>query len=269
MTSNGDVHAFSDKHSVKEVVVSFFVVPSIDSVEAYGKLICAGGSLHDDYHKFELIKQVDFQIKQGNENPEVRELHNAGFKLIGFKNGRASKIIQGINEPGRSLFTFNSVDYTNWKCFYNDMLCSARKVSSFSPFFTVIAISLLYIDEFYFDDKTAYNASNLFNENSKFLPRDIMDCSTVDFNLNVARNKNGYNYIENLSIKVLDEAVKKRIQIIDNISFVLIKPTPLQVLLNKDQSDLCSLLNFAHTENKNELIDILNDNICKKIKIKK
>lgn len=263
MATQGNLHTTSDNHAVKEAVITFFVDPSISDPSSYKKLL--DGRLKSLYQKFEPIKQIEVKIAQGASNTEIREMHDAGFKMIGFKFGATSDIVQGINQPGKSLFTFNTVNYENWSTFYSNMLTSASEIANFKKLYSVKAFSLLFIDEFYYNSIEDYKPSEFFNKNSQSLPQDILSSNSVDFNLNLGKEKQSKHYLESLSLKVIDDKEKKTIQIIDNITFVLSSPRPFSNLLN--EPFLKDFLDFAHEENKNRLIDVLNNNICKLIGI--
>lgn len=264
MDFNDHLHSSAAGHSVKEAVISFFVRPRIEKPESYKQLIENNGYIGERYAKFEPVKEISFSLNVNKNNTELRQVNDAGFKFIAYKNGSTSDIIQGINEPRRSVFTFNTLAYERWHGYLESSMNAVKELAQFGQQYWVTAYSLMFIDEFYFDDKSAYSASELFNLNSNYLPTGIADSSFVDFCLNLNKEKSGKRYVENMVIKVFDRNNQKVVQIIDNISFIQDNNQKLFIDLIEEgnaREDLC----FAHNENKQMLCDLLKQEIVKSI----
>ncbi len=255
MATKGSLHTFKDSHSVKEAVMSFTVAPQIQDPHSYGKLLESGQSLADTYHRFEPVKTVEVRMDINPINTQYKSITDSGFKLIAFKNGKTTNIIQGLNQPNSGVFTFNTLNYSRWSEFAPFALGSAKKIAAHNPNYKVLSFGLLFIDEFYFDDVNNYVPEQLFNKTSKNLPQGLFDSAFMDYNLVMRRKKENKLYQENVSIKIFDEGIKKTIRIIENISFQ-IQPFNFVELLNTP--DLPSHMDFIHKENKSILIDILN-----------
>lgn len=264
MASIGSLHTCKDSHSIKEAVIAFTVTPQIQNPQEYQKLLSDGNSLSLTYQKFEPVKTVEVQMNMNTLGSQYNVKRDSGFKMIRFKNGIATDIIQGLNQPNVGIFTFNTVNYIGWQEFSSHAINNAMDIAAFNPNYQVRSFNVLFIDEFYFERDT-YNPEKLFKRGSKNLPNGIFDSLVIDYNLVMQREKIGKYYQEELSIKVFDDMEKKNVRIIGNIIFH-IHPIPFSLLLEKDK--LKEDLNFVHNENKANLIDILNPEISNLIGLK-
>jgi uncharacterized protein (TIGR04255 family) len=257
MANIGHLHTYKEAHSIKEAVISFTVTPQIQNPGEYQKLLADGKPLASMYQRFEPVKTVEVQMNMNALGPQYNVKHDSGFKMIGFKNGSATDVIQGLNQPNVGIFTFNTVNYIGWQNFYSQAIDSATRIVEFNPNYQVRSFNVLFIDEFYFVEN-AYQPDELFRRGSKNLPEGIFDSSVIDYNLVMQREKEKKYYQEEMSIKVFDETGKKTIRIIGNITFK-IDPVPFAQLLK--MPELRSHLDFVHNENKANLIDILKPEI--------
>lgn len=264
MATRGNLRTIQDNHAIKEAVISFTVSPQIINPSSYRTLLNAGHPLYGIYHKFEPVRLKEVKIESGLNNRTVESIIDAGFKFIAFKDGKTSKIIQGLPQPRQALITFNTVDYPGWTQFKEESLTAAKDIARFQPIYQVHAFSLMYIDEFYFDNGSEYNPKELFNLESRNLPRGIEDSDFVDYNFNLRRHHDARNYFENVSVKVFNEEQKKTIRITENLTFE-IQVMPLINVLEK--SDINNYLDFCHEENKKTLRDILSPQIIKLIQL--
>ncbi len=264
MDFNKHLHSSAACHSVKEAVISFFVRPRIEQPSKYRELICRDSYISKNYAKFETVREISLSLNVNKANTELRQVSDAGFKFIGYKNGSTSDIIQGINEPRRSVFTFNTLAYDRWDGYLGATMAAVKEIASFGPSFWVTAFGLMFIDEFYVDDKNEYSASELFDLESRYLPVGIEDSSFVDFSLNLNKQKDKLRYVENMQIKVFDRNDQKVVQIIDNISFIQDGAQILFVDMVNDEKVVADL-RFAHNENKQMLKSLLKKEISKSI----
>lgn len=264
MATRGNLRTIQDNHAIKEAVISFTISPQIINPSSYRILLNEGQPLYGIYHKFEPVKLKEVKIESGLNNRTVESIKDAGFKFIAFKEGRTSMIIQGLPQPRQALLTFNTVDYPGWTQFKEESINAAKNIASFQPIYQIHAFSLMYIDEFYFDNGSEYNPKELFNLNSRNLPRGIEDSDFVDYNFNLRRHHDDRNYFENVSVKVFNEEQKKTIRITGNLTFE-IQVMPLIDVLEK--SDIKKYLDFSHEENKSMLRDILCPQIIQLIQL--
>lgn len=264
MAVSGNLHTIQDNHAIKEAVLSFTITPQIVNPNNYGRLLNEGGPLYNRYHKFEPVKLREVKVETGLNTTTFDSIKDAGFKMIAFRNGCTSEVIQGLSQPRQSLLTFNTVNYEGWKKFSRESIDSAKIIAEFQPIYMVRAFSLMFIDEFYFENETDYRPNVLFNLDSRNLPKGIEDSDFVDYNFNLHRHYEKKDFLENVSIKVFNEMGKKTIRITENITFI-INPIPLVDILKG--SDLRIYLDFIHDENKKTLKDILAPEISKIIKL--
>lgn len=264
MAVSGNLHTIQDNHALKEAVLSFTITPQIVDPNSYGSLLNEGQPLHNRYHKFEPVKLREVKVATGLNTTTYDSIKDAGFKMIAFRNGCTSEVIQGLSQPRQSLLTFNTVNYEGWQKFFGESIDSAKIIAKFQPIYMVRAFSLMFIDEFYFENDNDYNPKLLFNLDSRNLPKGIGDSDFVDYNFNLRRHYDGKNYLENVSIKVFNEGIKKTIRITENITFIINQIPLLDIL---EGPELKEYLDFIHEENKNTLKDILTPEIAKIIKL--
>ncbi len=264
MAVNGIIHTISDNHAIKEAVISFGIMPQIIDPSSYKELLDDGGKLSGLYHKFEPVKLQEVRINTGLNSTTIEKIRDAGFKMISFHNGKTSDIIQGlIQNPRQSAFTFNTVNYRGWTKFRDSSLNSAKIIAEYKKLYKVKNLSLMFIDEFYFEEDK-YDAKLLFNLDSKNLPRGIEDSVFVDYHFNLRRQHDGKDYLENVSVKVFDDNHRKTIRIVGNITFP-INLLPFENVLSSHE--LIQLLDYCYDENKKMLKDILSEDISKKINL--
>lgn len=262
MAINEHIHPYKDKHSVKEAVISFYVQHNDINPEVFRKLLSEEGTVSKNYQKFETVKEVSVDIALGKET-KVSRLQDAGFKLTGFKEGKTAKVLQCFNQPMQTVFTFNELEYTRWDDYYKVSLETACQIAGLMPDRKLMAFNLLYIDEFYFDKGSSYSAKDLFDFESKTLPKGMEDSPLVDYHLVLNKMIDNQGYSDSLNIKVLDADMRKTIRIINSITYPL---TERLIWMNYLKgNDVSKLLNHAHHSNKQLLGDILNKEIAKEI----
>ena len=262
MAMNEHIHPYKEKHSVKEAVISFYVQRIDVMPETFRKLLTEEGPISNFYQKFETVKEVSVDITLGKDT-KVSRLQDAGFKLTGFKEGRTSKVVQCVNQPMQTVFTFNELEYESWNNFLSVSMESARQIVSLLPENRLMAFNLLYIDEFYFDNGSSYSAIDLFNLDSRTLPKGLWDSPLVDYHLVLNKEVSNHGYTDSLNIKVLDADMRKTIRIINSTTFPMAKRTGWLDYLGNEE--VVALLNHAHQSNKQLLNDILNKDIAKEI----
>lgn len=249
----------SENHSIREAIISFFVRPSIANPQSYQELMRVDNFLSRHYQKFEPIKQVSIDLSLVPDM-QVRRSDNRGFKFISFAEGSTSDVIQGINEPQRTVFTFNTVNYSNWRTFKTNSVKAALSLADMGQRFQLFAYSLMYIDQFYYEDKTFYSPSEVFNQASTALPKDVFESPVLDYTLNTQKRFGEELVGENLTLKVFDKDSRKLIQINNNVSFPLRNSFDFFDFISKDA--FLENLERAHQENKGILIDMLNGDVA-------
>ena len=262
MAINEHIHPYNGKHSVKEAVISFYLQQNEVAPETFRRLLTEEGPVRNLYQKFETIKEISVDISLGKDT-KVNRVQDAGFKYTGFKEGRTSKVIQCINQPMQTVFTFNELEYASWKEYLPISMEVAKQIAKMLPGNRLTAFNLLYIDEFYFDEGVLYNAEDLFNLNSRTLPKGLLDSPLVDYHLVLNKEVESQGYTDSLNIKVLDANKCKTIRIINSLTYPLAKRVSWLDYLENEE--VVILLNHAHGSNKQILNDILNKDIAKEI----
>jgi uncharacterized protein (TIGR04255 family) len=260
MATSGNIQSIKDGHSVKEAVVFFSVTPSISAPESYKELIVNGGTLADKYQRYEPVKNITVKFVQQTAETKVEQSQDSGFKLLSFVDGELSSLIQGINQFDKAMFTFNTLKYTNWESFWNQVKECLAAVIAHHTGFLVNSFGLLYIDEFKAVNPKEFQLSQLFNLKSDFVPRTIASSNLLDYNLNFRKEDNDRQWAENLTVKIDNN--KNVITINNNVTFAII---PMGFRELAEGKDLEEILYFAHCENKNLLKDLLKADICKMI----
>ena len=256
----------SDKHSVKEVVITLFLANPIIKPERFEALI--KDKFKDKFQKFEKVNQVQFQLK-GKEGGSIEStppsiLENVGFKFQRFEEGKMVTALQGVNELLRNFISYHSLDYLDWDLFLPDFKIVLIEVANFHPELFVNAFSLHYIDEFVWDSDEEIEPKNIFNENSTLLPKEFFSCQLNNYQLTTVK-KDKFVYFDRLEIQVEDRP-KKFITISHNVIHNLNDNIALNNLV--ESTDLKDMLDHAHLLNKKTLVSILTNEVCDLIKIK-
>jgi uncharacterized protein (TIGR04255 family) len=260
---NEHIHPYKGRHSVKEAVISFYVQQSFVAPEVFRNLLSEDGFIHNLYQRFEPVKEVSVNISLGKDTTNVNRIQDVGFKFTGFKEGRTSKVIQSINQSTQTVFTFNELEYVSWDEYLPLSLGTAKQIAGLLPEHSLMAFNLLYIDEFYFDKGSSYSSKDLFNLDSRTLPKGLADSPLVDYHLVLNKSVGTQGYTDSLNIKVLDANMQKTIRIINSVTYPLTRRCEWKTYL--ESNEVVELLNYAHQSNKQLLNDILNRDIAKEI----
>ncbi len=256
------------QHTVKEVAISFTLSPQIGDIEKYRTLLKEGKGLSERFHKFEPLMVRHIKVDSKLDKTEIIDSKESGFKIMAFESGKTSDVIQAIPQPQQTILSYNTVNYSKWKDFVQNVLSSIMTISELIPDTKVIAVGVMFVDEFFFDNENEYNPKDLFNFSSENLPKSILESDLYDYNISSHQNKGEFNYIENISIKVFNdneaETEKKVIRISGNTMSQL-PAIPFIQLMN--MPELENYLNFGHDQNKSMLQSILTQNTLKAIKI--
>lgn len=255
----------SEKHSVKEAVITLFLANPIIKPERFEALI--KDKFKDKFQKFEKLNQVQFQFK-GNDGGSVEStapsiLENVGFKFQRFEEGKTVTALQGVNELLRNFISYHSLDYSDWDLFLPDFKSVMIEVANFHPELFVNAFSLHYIDEFLWDSEEEILPNHIFNENSILLPKEFFSCRLNNYQLTTFKNDK-FEYFDRLEIQV-DEGPKKFITISHNVIHSLNENIALNKLV--ESAELKDMLDHAHLLNKKTLVSILSKEVCDLIKI--
>ena len=246
----------SDKHSIKEAVFSVFLASKIMKPKEFKHLLST--EFLSDFQQFEPLTQMQFKINQ--QNLSVNQIDDAGFKFVKYIEGNIAEVLQGMNNENQYFFSTHIFKYNNWQEFKDKFLRYLEKLSAFQPGSFVQAYSLLYMDEFNWDNKSEYDSSVIFNINSEFLPKDFFNSTNIIYNINLEKNKDGKSYSDLLNINIADKLMYKNIVVVHNQTFALSDTIKLDDFLVS--IDLEKSLELAHKQNKELLKNILTEDVC-------
>lgn len=258
----GNLHTVSQQHSVKEAVISFTLSPKLKDFSNYEDLTKEGNSLYGHYQKFEPIFVQE--IKVNPDLTEVKGKKDRGFKMLGFEDGKVSDIIQAIPQPTQTLLTFNTVNYKGWSDFMPKSIKYALSIAEIDKDLKLEALGVMFVDEFFFEEQSRYDPKEIFNLDSPNLPQSIFDSDRTDYNLSNHKVSDGFDYMENISMQLFNEADfgRKVIRITGNI-MSNVQPLSFKEVL--ESKDLRDYLDFAHNQNKIMLRSILSEGALKMI----
>lgn len=264
MAAIGNLHTVSENHSVREAVMVFILASKVENIESYKKLIENQGPLSPFFDKFDKLKLFFYKTEKNDltNSTQIRESTERGFKMIGYRNGKTSDILQLLPEKNVSTLTFNTITYESWDQFSENGLRFCKIIGDHDENIRVKAIGIMYVDEFYFDSIDDYEPCKLFNTSSQYLPKNIFHSDFVDLNLNTNQifESSGKEFIENISIKVFDAEQKKKIRINGNI-IIPVEIRSLKEYTGVEINTTREIINLGHNQNKKMLRDILSDNV--------
>lgn len=261
---------FSGNHSIKEAVISIFLLNDIIKPERFQKLI-QSKDFQESFKKFEPLESFQLQIKNeaGASSVNYNALKNSGFRFSGFDNaGKTVKVFQGSNEDNRRFISYHDLNYSSWKNFNADYLKIINHlISDFNEPFLVDSFSLHYIDVFNW--KAGINEfpkEEIFNRNGKILPLKFFESEfDTTFLLTIEQIIENVKFLDRIQIKI-ENKILPEITISHNISYKLINEEELSSLINKPE--FYNTLSLAHGNNKKVLSEILTKEVQELIKLK-
>jgi|SRR5690625_414219 len=256
----------SEKHSIKEVVISLFLSEPIEEPEKFRDLLDT--TYKDIFQKFTPVSSFQVQFKKdGNEQTtQFSQQDNAGFKFIANAiDGRAEKILQGINEPKRTFISYHTFNYDRWNTFLNEYQKTITALAEAYPGFCIIAFSLHYIDELqWIDKKEALNKNLILKKGTEKIPGDFFKARKPVFSLVSEREKQESIYYERLEVRI-DQSTLPVLAISHNVTENLSEKIRIDQLFN---SQFKQKLDTMHSYNKEMLAEILTDEVQNLIGLK-
>ncbi len=263
---------FSTNHSIREAVISVFLVNPLIKPERFQELFESGFS--PDFHLYQNLGSLQIQIKQGNASivqQNAQNLGSTGFQFIGFEKGKISRILQGmnqgLNDGTRTFISYHSFSYTRWKEYLNEYLKFIKLLSSFQNDLFINAISIHYVDQFKWISDSPIDLSKVFNDKTRYMSKAFLaSTGPTNFIFTTQKNQDNFLYVDRLEIKI-DDQKSNDISISHNITKQLDDIKNLNLLLNNDSSYFNDLLLELHQYNKQILGDILNPEVKDLIKL--
>ncbi|TKC13151.1 TIGR04255 family protein [Pedobacter polaris] len=252
---------FSHNHSIREAVVTIFLGSPIIKPERFQELITKG--LGEYFHLFENVNAVQIQIKPGVNGltPQQTTQQNAGFRFVGFNQGKIGTVFQGINELERTFMSYHSFGYKRWAEFLDNYLSVLSILSQNHEALFIRAVSIHYIDEFTWVSQEPLDLNKIFNDEAKYMSKAFLDSSNTSNFIYTTEKKDGSSLLfDRLDIKV-DNKITKNITISHNILKQFDDFKSLSSLLDNEKDFFLESLQKLHNYNKEILNDILNDRV--------
>ncbi len=257
----------SNNNSLRQVTSSVFSNTPLINPSRFEKYI----DELNGYQKFEVIKKNAFNIQIKNSNINSNNLTSkeveVGFRIVGFEEGRTNKLLiaqeNNINNGKLSVYNYQSLKYPTWNNFKLGFLNDFRIISiEDNPF--INAISLNYLNEFYWDSNDDIVIDEIFNKDADFLPKKFFNSQNSSFLINTEDYKDTFKSIEKIEIVVSKH--KKTIQINSQLVFELIDPIKFNdsIVNNK----LSEYFEDIHSEIKNTLNFLFTEEVKTKINFK-
>lgn len=225
-----------------------------------------------NFQSFEPL--VQYQVKFSNDNPsKALDFSNkmrseAGFKFTAFENGRASNMLQGLNDAGtgRNYISYHSLNYSRWNPFFEEYRKIIDSISKLDSGLFVTAISLHYIDLFFWTSSGNVELDLLFNKNSTYIPSEFFNAIVNNYSIVTEKQKDAARkYLDRLEITV-DNNLQHSVTVSHNVTQPLPEVFSLQNLLTG--GELSNILNAAHLHNKKILADLLTSSASQMINLK-
>lgn len=252
---------FSQKHSIREAVISIFLANPIIKPERFEDLIA--GELGTYFHLFENVNGLQIQIKPvaNGFSPQSRTQSNTGFKFLGFTKGKIGTVLQGINEMDRTFISYHNLVYTRWAEFLENYMKVLNILSKNQEDLFIKGISVHYIDEFTWVSGDDLDLNKIFNDSAKYMSKAFLDSSNTSNFIYTTEKKDGDCLLfDRLDIKV-DNKITKNIAISHSILKQFDDFKSLSSLLYVDNEFFLNSLQSLHNYNKEILNDILNENV--------
>lgn len=264
MSLESTIKPINGRHSIKEAVLSVFIPNPIIKPERLKGLL--DDEFKDIFQRFDIISQFVAEIKndKGVFSNKIKPPENVGVQYSSFKEGKIEKVLQCQNQEKRNFIAYHDLNYTRWTDFFERFRQLMGSISKFEPSIFINGFSLHYIDEFLWINTSEIDCSVVFDEKSKYLPREFFKPGKTDYTLTTERLLSNQSTIsDRLQIKV-EPAVVPKISISHSITQPLADFAQLSHVISNEFSDY---FNVVHSNNKELLKDILKPEVCKLIGI--
>ena len=252
-------------HSIKEAVITLFLANPIIKPARFKKLI--ENEFKDKFQQFQALSNIEIQVQNrpnSTANFSQQVLNDAGFKFLGFSNGGASKVLQALNEKQRNFISFHYLQYSRWANFYEDFIETIKVISNQHPDLFVTAVSLHYIDQFFWKGQLPIDLKQVFKEGGDYLPKEFFKSQISNYTIVTNKLIDEKKYFNRLEITI-QENIVPGITISHNISQTYSDVVDLGELLT--MPEFGTTLEQEHVHNKAILKDILQPTIIEAIKL--
>lgn len=155
---------YAKDHSINRVIASFIIPQNIMRPDIlFNKLKQLPN--FGDYQKKGVTTSKTINIGEDNFNISATEIKGFVFEQFNIE-GKSINNLKVENTHQRSQIIFENKEYKNWTLFKDRLLKEAKTFDEHFDFF-IEAVSLTYIDEFYWDSNEKININKIFNVESK------------------------------------------------------------------------------------------------------
>jgi uncharacterized protein (TIGR04255 family) len=248
----------SNEHSIKEAVFCLFLNSSIPNPSRFKTLL---NSELREFQNFQPTSRYDFKMDLSTKGSNIKTIPDVGFEISHSENGDKIFVIRGQNEDIRNYFSFHILKYEEWKNFRNKILNYIKVLANFQPGLQIVAFSLLYIDEFDWEPESL-KLETVFNSNSRILPRDFLTSQNSNLSTTLQKESNSFEYQDRIDLNV--STINRKIVISNNLIKNLDKEIDLIEFTDENKS-IIEQINFFHKFNKENLKDLLSEDVTKLI----
>ena len=257
------VRPISSKHSIREAVITIFFPEPISDIQDFK--IELSKSLKSDFPSIQDTHEIGIKFKIEKDKSGVQEsqpINNQnGFRLLKIFDGKTSGVLQAINEQNRNFISVHTFSYLRWENFFPETVGYLRAIAKIKGELKVKAISIHYIDEFKWIAESDLDPKMVFNADSQYISRVLLNPSTKSqTNYLIEKQEGDLKYFEHLGV-LLDNKAAKNIEISHSTISELREPQNLEYLLNEDSETFLGIFQALHKYNKLILDDILLDDV--------
>lgn len=259
----------SSKHSIREAVITLFLSQPIPNANELKNQL--GGALKSSFQAMQDVRHFGFQVQINQKDGGVKHAesidNNAGFHLVNTVDGKTTHVLQAINDTNRIFISYHSFAYIRWENFFPEFIEHLKVLSNLTTGLSVRAVSIHYIDEFKWIADTQIDPTIIFNKESPYISRVLLEPSIKsETNYLIEKIEGDFKYFERLSVKT-DNKSLKNIEISHSTISELQEPKLLSSLLSNDYIYFSNIITSLHKYNKLILEDILLDEVKKLINL--
>jgi len=260
------IKPINSTHSIKEAVITVFLSNPIVKPERFLKLMDTSGYA-EWFQKADNIDGFKIGIRGNKEgleanSPELKK--NIGFRFASFKNGKTDYVLQGLNEDNRTFISFHSLIYDRWKSFCEHYSKVTQELNSIQSEFYVNAISLNYVDSFFWLKESEIDVSEIFVKENELLPNSFFESSNTNYSLSLENNKENKRTLERLIVNV-DSNTNNEINVSHVVTTKLADSIDLKDLISTNE--IFDILDQAHINNKSILKKLFNKDVLELINL--
>src|SRR5580658_8236865 len=216
------VRPFNATHSIKEAVISLFIENPIIKADRFKELI--DREFKEKFQLFEPLMAFQLQFKNPMVQPfkiDSTEIqNNIGFKFTSFERGSPVRVLQGQNDNlnNRTFISYHTLNYSRWDPFYKDYIEVIKIVAKHNPDLFITAVSLHYIDQFFWTDESPIDLKIIFNRDASSIPKDFFASIVSNYSIITQKQiSTNTNYLDRLEI-IIDHLIKPSITISHNVT---------------------------------------------------